>query len=419
MKQAFGLNATHAWPCRVDRRARLRHLPGGLVTVSRLRRAELSMSTDIQIVPLSRNPRDVMRFLKVSYRIYRDDPHWVAPLLMDLKKVFTDANPLFEHAVMQLWIATRHGQDVGRIAGIIDRNHNHVAKEPAAFFGFFESLDDAAVSRRLFETVLGWTRQAGLQRLLGPMNPTTNDECGLLVEGFDSAPVIMMTYNPRYYVPLVEAAGFRKAKDLLAFHMDLSRIPMDRLIRIATKIKQRNPGLTFRAVRRKTLEQDLAKIKEVYNAAWEDNWGFVPMTDAEVDFMAARLKPLLMEGLIWLAEAGTEPVGFLLALPDYNIVLKPLQGRLLTPKVLGFIPYLLGWKCPPRTRVITLGMKRAYRSKGLESAMLIEGLKVGMDAGVTESEASWILEDNVMMCRVLEAIGGRPYKTYRLYERQV
>lgn len=377
------------------------------------------MSTDIQIVPLSRNPRDVMRFLKVSYRIYRDDPNWVAPLLMDLKKVFTDANPLFEHAVMQLWVATRGGQDVGRIAGIIDRNHNHVAKDPAAFFGFFESVDDPAVSRRLFEIVFGWTREAGLPRLLGPMNPTTNDECGLLVEGFDSPPVIMMTYNPRYYVTLVEAAGFRKSKDLLAFHMDLAKIPMDRLARIAAKIKQRNPNLALRPVRRKTLAQDLAKVKEVYNAAWEDNWGFVPMTDAEVDFMAVRLKPLLMEGLIWLVEAGTEPVGFLLALPDYNLPLKPLRGRLLTPKVLGFIPYLLGWKCPPRTRVITLGMKREYRGKGLESAMLIEGLRVGIKAGVTESEASWILEDNVMMCRMLEAIGGRPYKTYRLYERQI
>ncbi|MGO8927227.1 MAG: N-acetyltransferase family protein [Limisphaerales bacterium] len=377
------------------------------------------MSTDIQIVPLSRNARDVMRFLNVSYRIYRDDPHWVAPLLMDLKKVFTDANPLFEHAVMQLWVATRNGQDVGRIAGIIDRNHNRVTKEPAAFFGFFESVDDPVVSRRLFETVSGWTRQAGLQRLLGPMNPTTNDECGLLVEGFDSSPVIMMTYNPRYYITQVEAAGFRKAKDLLAFHMDLAKIPMDRLGRIATKIKQRNPNLVFRPVRRKTLQQDLGKIKEVYNAAWEDNWGFVPMTDAEVDFMAARLKPLLMEGLIWLAEAGAEPVGFLLAMPDYNVPLKPLQGRLLTPKVLGFIPHLLGWKCPPRTRVITLGVKHAYRAKGLESAMLIEGLKVGIKAGVRESEASWILEDNVMMCRMLEAIGGRAYKTYRLYERQV
>jgi hypothetical protein len=332
------------------------------------------MNSDMQIVPLSRSSRDVLRFLKVSYGIYRDDPYWVAPLLMDLKKVFTDANPLFEHAVMQLWIATRGGQDVGRIAGIIDHHHNRAAKDKAAFFGFFEAVNDPVVSRRLFETVSGWTRQAGLQRLLGPTNPTTNDECGLLVEGFESPPVIMMTYNPRYYVTLVEAEGFRKAKDLLAFHMDLAKIPMDRLGRIAAKIKQRNPDLTFRPVRRQTLQADLAKVKEVYNAAWEDNWGFVPMTDAEVDFMAARLKPLLMEGLIWLTEAGSEPVGFLLALPDYNVALKPLQGRLLTPKVLGFIPYLLGWKCPPRTRVITLGVKEKYRAKGLESAMLIEGL---------------------------------------------
>lgn len=377
------------------------------------------MSTDIQIVPLSRNPGDVLRFLSVSYGIYGEDPNWVAPLLMDLKKVFTDANPLFEHAMMQLWIARRGTHDVGRIAAIIDHNHNRTAKDQAAFFGFFESVDDPAVSRLLFETVLVWTRQAGLQRLLGPMNPTTNDECGLLVEGFESPPVIMMTYNPRYYVSLVEAAGFRKAKDLLAFHLDLAKIPMDRLGRIATKIKQRNPSLVFRPVRRKTLQRDLVKVKEVYNAAWEANWGFVPMTDAEVDFMAARLKPLLMEGLIWLAEAGAEPVGFLLALPDYNVALKPLKGRLLTPWVLGFIPYLLGWKCPPRTRVITLGVKEKYRSKGLESALLIEGLKVGVDAGVRESEASWILEDNVAMCRVIEAIGGRPYKTYRIYERPV
>jgi hypothetical protein len=361
----------------------------------------------------------VLRFLKVSYGIYRDDPNWVAPLLMDLKKVFTDANPMFEHAVMQLWIATRNGQDVGRIAGIIDHNHNRAAKDHAAFFGFFESVNDAEVSRRLFETVAGWTRQAGLQRVLGPMNPTTNDECGLLIEGFDSPPVLMMTYNPRYYVPLVEAAGFRKAKDLLAFHIDLAKIPMARLGRIAAKIRARNPNLVLRPVRRKTVTQDIAKVKEVYNAAWEANWGFVPMTDAEMDFLAARLKPLLMEGITWLAEVGTEPVGFLLALPDYNIPLKPLRGRLLTPKVLGFIPYLLGWKVLPWTRTVILGVKERYRTKGLESAMLIEGLKVAFEAGIRESEASWILEDNVRMCRMLEAIGGRAYKTYRIYEKPV
>jgi hypothetical protein len=378
------------------------------------------MSNNIEMVPLTRNSRDIQRFLEVSYSIYHGDPNWVAPLLMDLKKVFTDANPLFEHAQMRLWVARSQGRDVGRIAGIIDQSHNRATKDsPAVFFGFFESVNDVQVSRGLFQAVRDWAKSNGLKRLLGPMNPTTNDECGLLIEGFDSPPVFMMTYNPQYYVGLMETEGLRKAKDLLAFHIDLAKIPMDRLLRIGAKVKARNGNLTFRPILRKTLKADIAKVKEIYNAAWEANWGFVPMTDAEVDFMADRLKPLLMEGLIWLAEAGPEPVAFLLALPDYNPALQPLKGKLLTPKLLGFIPYLMGWKRPDRTRVLTLGVKEKYRSKGLESALLIEGLKVGFDAGVRESEASWILEDNVMMCRVIEAIGGRVYKRYRIYEREL
>jgi hypothetical protein len=377
------------------------------------------MSNDIQIVPLSRSSRDVKRFLEVSYGVYAGDPLWVAPLLMDLAKVFTDANPLFEHATIQLWVARRNGRDLGRIAGLVDHHYNRSAKEPAAFFGFFECANDAAVNRSLFEAVSHWGSQSGQTRLLGPMNPTTNDECGLLVEGFDSSPVFMMPYNPRYYGDLLENEGFRKAKDLLAFNIDLATLPMDRLRRIAAKVKARSPGLAFRSVTRKTLGRDLVKVKEVYNAAWQDNWGFVPMTDAEMDFMAARLKPLLTEGLVWLAESGTEPVGFLLALPDFNVAFKPLKGRLLTPKLLGFIPYLLGWKCPPRTRVLTLGVKNQFRAKGIESVMLIEGLNVGLQLGVRESEASWILEDNVMMCRIIEAIGGRAYKRYRIYSKDV
>jgi ribosomal protein S18 acetylase RimI-like enzyme len=218
---------------------------------------------------------------------------------------------------------------------------------------------------------------------------------------------------------LIEAEGFSKAKDLLAFIIDLATIPMDRLNRIAAKVRKRNSTLTFRPVRRKTLEQDLGKVKEVYNAAWEDNWGFVPMTDAEIDFMAARLKPLLMEGLIWVAEDGAEPVGFLLATPDYNVALQPLRGKMLTPKLLGFLPYVLGWKRPPRTRVLTLGVKQKYRGRGIETAMLIEGLNVGFKAGFKESEASWILEDNIMMCRMLESIGGKPYKNYRIYQKSL
>lgn len=374
------------------------------------------MRSGIEIVELPRTPGAVMRFLKVSYGIYNGDPHWVAPLLSDLKKVFTDENPLFQHAEMQLWVARRDGKDAGRIAGIYDPRYQSTEKKNTAFWGFFESADDPAVSAALFSAFSSWAQARGLDHGIGPMNPTTNDECGLLVEGFDSSPVFMMTYNPAYYPPLVEAAGYRKAKDLLAYHIDLSVLPMDRLKRIAEKVRKRNAELTFRPILRKNLERDIARVKEVYNVAWEDNWGFIPMTDAEVDFMAKRLKPLLMEGLVWLAEAGDSPVAFLLATPDYNIPLKPLKGRLLSLNTLKFIPYLLGWKVPPRTRVLTLGVIDKYRGKGLESALLIEGLRVGMDAGVTESEASWILEDNVMMRRVLESIGGKPYKTYRLYE---
>lgn len=374
------------------------------------------MSLDIQIVELPRTPKEVMRFLNVSYGIYEGDPHWVAPLLSDLKRVFTDENPLFHHAEMKLWVATRDGKDAGRIAGLYDPRYQSTEKKNTAFWGFYESEDDPAVTKALFSVFSAWARARKLDHAIGPMNPTTNDECGLLVEGFDSPPVFMMPYNPQYYVNLVEAAGYRKAKDLLAYHIDLSILPMDRLKRIAAKVRQRNSDLTFRPILRKNLDRDIAKVKEVYNVAWEDNWGFIPMTDAEVDFMAKRLKPMLMEGLVWLAEAGSTPVAFLLATPDYNIALKPLKGRLLSLKTLGFIPYLLGWKVPPRTRVLTLGVIDKYRGKGLESALLIEGLRVGMEAGVTESEASWILEDNVMMRRVLESIGSKPYKTYRLYE---
>src|SRR6266487_3269213 len=171
------------------------------------------MSHKLQILPCSRAPRNVLHFLNVSYGIYRDDPHWVAPLLLDLKKVFSDANPLFEHATMQLWIARRNGSDVGRIAGILDQNHHRMHQDHTAFFGFFECENDLQTSRPLFSAARDWARQQGAHRLLGPMNPTTNDECGLLVDGFDSPPQFMMTYNPRYYMDLIAAEGFTTAKN--------------------------------------------------------------------------------------------------------------------------------------------------------------------------------------------------------------
>jgi GNAT superfamily N-acetyltransferase len=377
------------------------------------------MSSAVQIQPLARDRRGIRRFIRLAYALYPPDSLWVAPLEMDLAKVFTDANPLFEHAEMQLWIARRDGRDVGRIAGIWDRHYTRRHAVPTAFFGFFESVPDPAVSGALLGAVNDWARARGLTRLLGPMNPTNNDECGLLVDGFHEPPAFMMPYNPPEYARLIEADGFRKARDLLAFFIDLAEAPLDRLHRLAEKTRQRCPEVRFRPVRRRTLATDLALIKDVYNAAWEDNWGFVPMTDAEINFMAARLKPLLAEGLVWLAEAPDGPVGFLLAMPDYNEALRPLRGRLLTPRLLHALPYLLGWRGTRNCRVLTLGVKKTYRGRGLEAVMLAEGFKTGFQLGFKTAEASWVLEDNVPMCRFMQIFGGRVSKTYRLYEREV
>jgi GNAT superfamily N-acetyltransferase len=273
------------------------------------------------------------------------------------------------------------------------------------------------VSAALFQAVFDWARGRGMQRLLGPVNPSLNEECGLLVDGFDSSPVIMMPYNPRYYIDLIVGAGFVKTKDLLAFYRDIAGSSIERLDRIVEVFRRRQKDITIRPLRKATLQQDLQEIKNVYNAAWERNWAFVPMTDAEIDFMAARLKPLLMEGIVWIAEVEDEPVGFLLALPDFNEPLKPLRGRLLTPRLLGFLPYALGWKRPRIARVLVLGVKAQYRNRGIESVMLAEALRAGQAAGFQASEASWTLEDNVAVNRLIETLGARVYKTYRIYER--
>jgi GNAT superfamily N-acetyltransferase len=377
------------------------------------------MQPGLEIVALPRQPAGVRRFLRVSYDIYRADPNWVAPLMHDQAKVFRNTNPFFAHADMQLWVATRHGRDVGRVAGIVDHLYRERQDSGTAFFGFFEAEPDPEISRRLFQTTFDWARQQGCHRILGPMNPTTNDECGLLVEGFDRPPAFMMPYNPVYYEALVEAAGFAKARDLLAFHIDLTQIPWERVQHLRARFQQRQPDLVIRPLLHRTFWHDLEKVRQLYNEAWQQNWGFVPMTEAEIDFMAQRLKPLMMEGLVWIAETAHEPVGFLLAVPDYNQAIQPLRGRLCTPRLLGFLPFLLGWKIPRQARVIALGVRTGFRHRGLESAMLAHGLEAGWRAGLQDCEASWVLEDNLRSRGVIKAMGGKPHKTYRLYQREL
>lgn len=377
------------------------------------------MPADIHLAELRRDRPGIARFLAVPFRIYQDDPNWVAPILSDRRKVLGAENPFFSHARMALWVAARDGQDVGSIAGIIDDHHNERHGEATAFFGFFEAVNDRAVSRLLFDTVRRWAEGQGMRRLLGPMNPSINEECGLLVVGFDSPPVLMMTYNPPYYASLCEDADLRPCKDLFAYHVSLDDSRLARLDRLAARAIARLPDVTIRHIRKASLSRDLEKIQEIYNAAWDENWGHVPMTAPEVEFMAERLKPLLDENLILLAETAEEPVAFIIALPDLNEALGKLRGRLLSPRLLLALPYLLGLRRPRIVRVLAMGIKPAYRKRGLDAALFGGCLRASLRAGFVESELSWVLDDNVLMLRVGELFGGRHYKTYRLYEGAV
>ncbi|MEO8348964.1 MAG: N-acetyltransferase [Acidobacteriota bacterium] len=353
--------------------------------------------------------------------LYRHDPHWVAPLRSDVAKVLSNDNPFFRHAEMQLFVARRGSADVGRIAAILDRAHNDFHGEKVVFFGFFESVDDPDVAGRLFDAAALWGRERKMEVLRGPTNPSLNDEAGLLVDGFGSAPVFMMTYNPPSYPALVEGAGFRKAKDLLAYWFDVAPEPQARLERMSERVRKNEPDVVIRSITKRSLRADLPKIREVYNSAWEKNWGFVPMTEDEMDFMAGRLKPLLDEKFVFLAErrredGSVEPVAFLMAMPDYNRAIAATGGRLLP---FGWLRFLLAQRKIRILRVVTLGIKSEYRMKGLNAVIFAHGLRAALERGLTGVEVSWLLEDNELIIRSVKIFGGRLYKTYRIYERRL
>jgi hypothetical protein len=377
------------------------------------------VSGGVVVERIGRDKAALSRFFNVADRLYAADPNWVAPLRDDLAKVFRDENPFFRHGEMQLFVARLDGKDVGRIAAILDRNHNEFHEEKASFFGYFESEDDPQVAGILLEAAAVWGRERKMTVMRGPTNPTLNDEAGLLVDGFDSPPVLMMTYNPKSYIGLIEGQGFRKAKDLLAYWFPLEEKPLARLSRVADRFRKRASDIVVRNVTKGGLERDLVRIREVYNEAWEKNWGFVPMTPEEMDFMAKRMKPLLVEELLWIAEArkpdGTlEPIAFMLMLPDYNVAMKPLKGRLLP---LGWLKFLLGVRKIKTVRVLTLGIKRPYRLSGIQSIMMADSLRFLLSKGYTGAEVSWLLEDNDLVIGSVRLWGGQLYKTYRIYEK--
>ena len=360
-----------------------------------------------------RNQKDLVAFIRFPWQIYQGDRYWVPPLIKDQLLKFSPKHPFNSHSEMVPFLVKREGRVVGRIAGIIDHHYIEFQQEKVGFFGFFESLPDPEVTEVLLSRAAGWLKGRGMEKMIGPMNPSTNDECGLLVEGFDSPPCLMMPYNPGYYPSLLEGVGLKKAMDLYAYLMEEPSFSQDRLTLVTERLGKRAPQLRVRPIELRHLDDELKIIKEIYNDAWSENWGFVPMTEAEIDFFAKTMKPLVVPDLVLFAYWGEEPIGFAVSLPDYNRVLKHLNGRV---GLLGILKFFYFSRKIRTIRVMLLGVKQAFQKKGAEALLYIETFKRGTGKGYQRAECSWILEDNVLMQRGLEAIGGKRYKTYRIYE---
>jgi GNAT superfamily N-acetyltransferase len=357
------------------------------------------------------------RFIRMPWDLYRGDPNWVPPLLME-RHEFLDAraNPFFQHAEVALFLATRDGKPVGRIAAVEDRNYNAFHQTRTAAFGLFESVDDPGVAAALFAAARNWARWRGLTSMIGPLSLSTNHECGLLVDGFEGAPYVMMAYNPRYYADLFEACGLVKAKDLYAYERSATTPPPERFMRVTEKIRQ-HTGIVLRTLDMASFEAEVSRIKGVYNAAWEKNWGFVPMTDAEFDRLARDLKPIVEPGLILIAEDHGEPIAFSLTVPDVNQVLRHLDGRLTTYGLPIGLAKLLWYKRKiDRVRLMALGIKEGYRRRGLDAVLIVESILRTGQLGYSGGEVGWTLEDNELMNRAIEACGAKRSRVYRIYE---
>jgi len=369
---------------------------------------------EIEIV---RDRRGLDAFIGLPWRVYEGNPHWVPPLIKEMRYILSPENPFFRHAEAEYFLLW-HGKDVvGRIAAISDAKHVEFQGENVGYFGFFECLPDAQAAPLLYGAASEWLRRRGLSAVRGPMNPSTNDECGFLLEGYDADPMIMMPYTQPYYHAYAELCGMRKAKDLFAYSISVAEVTSEgKLEQLGSRIRRRIPGLSIRHLDIRRFESEIDVIKDIYNSAWSRNCGFVPMTDEEISDMARRLKPLIVPELVIIAEVDRDPAGFFMVVPDYNAVLKRLNGRLGPVGIAKFLWYS---RRIPDIRGITLGVKDAYRRRGIEGALYLEAFRAARRRGYRRAEMSWILEDNVLVQRGCEFMGGKLYKKYRIYEKEI
>ena len=328
------------------------------------------MSRDIRIAPV-RNRQDLDHFIRLPWQLYGDDPAWVPPLLFDLKKLLSPKkHPFHQHADVQYFLARQHGQVVGRVAAIVNHQHVRFHQDAVGFFGFFESIDDQDVAGALLTAAEGWVGERGLRRIRGPLSFSTNEECGLLVDGFETAPKVMMPHHLPYYATLLRTAGYTRAKDLFAYLIDLredATIP-ERLVQGVERLRKKQ-AITIRSIDLRRFTEEIRVLHAIYHRAWAQNWGFVPMTEAEVELLARTLRLVADPRLCLIAELENRPVGFALALPDYNQALRHMNGRLFP---LGFLKLLWYRRRIDALRVLLLGTNPDVRVRGLDAMLYLK-----------------------------------------------
>jgi GNAT superfamily N-acetyltransferase len=368
--------------------------------------------TQTEVLPVGPELRS---FIRYPFARYRNDPHWVPPLLIAEREQFDrEKNPFYEHGRVELFLARRAGGVVGRVAAIDDDNHNETHDDNLAFFGFFEARDEDA-ARALLARVEGWARALGRRALRGPVNPSLNHSAGLLIDAFDSDPFVMMPYNPPEYPLYVESAGYRKVKDLYAWLFERGG-NITRLARLAMRVRERHGNLEIRPVDMKRWDEELERFRNLYNTAWERNWGFVRYTNAEFDHLAKDFKMILDPELVALAEVDGDLAGITVVLPDANQIFKRMGGRLLP---FGIFHFLNRKRIIDQVRLPILGVAPEHRNKGFELAMIHELYERAIAKGYQRCECSWTLEDNRPMNHVIEVGGARQYKTYRIYQKDL
>jgi GNAT superfamily N-acetyltransferase len=378
------------------------------------------MTVEIQRVETKKQLRT---FIKVPWDVYKGDPYWVPWLYFERLEFFDKKkNPFFEHAEADYFIAFRDGRPVGTIAGVLNHRHNEFHEENIAHFGVFELHNDHEAAAALLDTACQWARDRGADAILGPANLSSTIEWGMLFDGYDSPPVVYLPYNPPYYNEFVEAAGFKKAMDLWAWNNDLNErvkpggLP-EKLVRVVNKVKDRY-GLKIREANKNDWANEVKRLKKIYNSAWEKNWGFVPLTDAEFIKLEHDLKPIVDTRIVFFVEKDGEAIGFVLSIPDVNqIVHKIHPGPSVLSSYLAGLRVMRNKTKPNRMRVLALGVTEEFRGKGVDGLLYYESVLAAVRNGYRWAEASWVIETNDAMNRPIELLGSEIYKRYRVYEK--